>query len=235
MPKRKAQKALHPVGDADFHLQLAQAVVDFVNGSKSAKAAFSWVPDAQRLQAAHCGLDPQKIHFDSNWQSVNQQELRIRFITCAGSQWGSALPKQLSIDHIKATPEVMKQIREAASDTVTQGRWGRFMQDEWRTHNLESVQTVVFWKMEDGKIREYAIPRLDTVERCVFYVAGLAMLDKYGSGRAIKRCPFRSTDDQSSIHFFIDHPVTKREFCTDQHAAAHRQRVKRARDARRHK
>jgi hypothetical protein len=223
------------MGDADFHRRLAQAVVDFVNGRVSAEAAFSWVPDAQRLQMARCGLDAKRIEFDRNWQSVKHQELRIRFIACAGSHWGRTLPKPIPIESIKAPPEVMKQIREAASDPAMQARWGRFMQDDWRTHNLESVQTILFWKMEDGKIREYAIPRLDTVERCVFYIVGLAMLNKYGLGRSIKRCPFRNTDEQSSIHFFIEHSVTKREFCTDQHAAAYRQRMKRARDARRHK
>jgi hypothetical protein len=212
MRKRRARKALLPVEDYDFDLRLAASVVAFVNG-QNAREAFSWVVEAQRLRVQRAGLASSAAEWrDTDWEHIGASNLRWRFRFTSTAQFGT----QYADPALHASPRLIAGMDELYSDQI------------------KAVQIVTRWKLEGGSIHEYSIPRLDSVERCIAYVLGLAMLNRHGLRHAIKRCLFRKSPDELH-HFFMDIPTTKREFCCDQHAQTHRQRVKRARDARRHK
>src|SRR5262249_20675855 len=120
--------------------------------------------------------------------------------------------------------------------------------DTWLTRQLNMVQIVIFWRVEAHGIVETAVPRLDSVERCLAYVIGLWLLDRHSLGRAIKQCPLIEDPDGARElspgqpnyatlpPWFLQLPTSKRRFCSDRHRNAFDQRAKRARDsARKHK
>ncbi|HUG12607.1 MAG TPA: hypothetical protein VMM36_16445 [Opitutaceae bacterium] len=201
-------------------LRLARSFVGFLNGD-SCREAFDWVPD----------------------------ELS-KLATAAKIQYQAAKFPDMSVkpDPMKATPEV--SLRWAAAVGVyfiecadTSSNQLGLARDEFRhvrtylSEQLAPFQLITVWQVgNDGTLKETAIPRLDSVERCVAYVLGLMLLDRHNLRRGIKRCrkqdelQFEGKRIPGSVvmHFFLDLPNSKRLYCSEKHAATDRKRRERA-------
>jgi hypothetical protein len=94
------------------------------------------------------------------------------------------------------------------------------------TEALSALQIGHFWRFADDHVEDIAIPRLDTPEPCVAYVLGLAMQDRQGLRKGIKRCRLWGPSEQP--HYFVDLPNSKQMFCCPRHAATFRKRVERS-------
>jgi hypothetical protein len=227
-PMESMDKALQAT--FDFDRRLIESALAFGNGD-GASECFGWVAAAVQARARAAGF-PDVAALNWRLGPVDSDGLRWKFRVALGR----------------------------SSELERSGEAAQPVWDSWFTDQVAEMQIVSKWHVVKGKLIEVPVPRINTVERCLAYAIGIYLLDRHGFRRAIKQCPFiedpfgepldledklkRAFDWHAAEnirrmpHWFLQWPLTKQQFCTAQHAATFRQRLKRARDlkaARKHK
>jgi hypothetical protein len=217
MTPKALQKA-----QAKFDRRLLESALKFGNG-EGLEELFAWVPgELQRLAEPVCTpQDLKKAAFKWSDGGFDAQYLRWQFRVCLGR---------------------FRRL-EPRDDDLYNGQ-------------LSALEMVTKYRLVDGRLLKVAVPVVNSVARCISYAIHLYMSDAHGLRAAVKECPFvadplDSMDEEAPWglilnpttdenirripHWFLQLPITKRRFCCEQHSAAFRQRIKRARDARKPK